>query len=114
MSQSSISQGLSLGEKAPQARFTSHAAHFVPSIRPFTSPKTTRQTLDGKVREFNPRYTEAGGALPGLFRNLHSDIYGNREFVGHLRNRGKFFDHEGKRERDLILIEPSERTHYEL
>ncbi len=61
--------------------------------------------LDAKVREFNPRYAEAEGALPGKFRHLHTDIYGNREFVEHLRNRGKFFDHEEKRERDLILID---------
>jgi type I restriction enzyme R subunit len=59
--------------------------------------------LDAKVREFNPRYAEAEGALLGQFRHLHTDIYGNREFVEHLRNRGKFFDHEEKRERDLIL-----------
>ncbi len=58
--------------------------------------------LDAKVREFNPRYAEAEGALLGRFRHLHTDIYGNREFVEHLRNRGKFFDHEEKRERDLI------------
>jgi type I restriction enzyme R subunit len=57
------------------------------------------------VREFNPRYAEAGGALLGQFRHLHNDIYGNREFVEHLRNRGKFFDNEEKRERDLILID---------
>ena len=49
--------------------------------------------LDAKVREFNPRYAEAEGALLGAFRHLHTDIYGNREFVEHLRNRGKFFDH---------------------
>ena len=61
--------------------------------------------LDTKVREFNPRYAEADGALLGQFRHLHTDIYGNREFVEHLRNRGKFFDHEEKRERDLILID---------
>ena len=61
--------------------------------------------LDAKVREFNPRYAEAEGALLGQIRHLHSDIYGNREFVEHLRNRGKFFDHEDKRERDLILID---------
>jgi type I restriction enzyme, R subunit len=61
--------------------------------------------LDVKVREFNPRYAEAGGALRGQFRHLHSDIYGNREFVEHLRNRGKSPDHEEKRERDLILID---------
>ncbi len=61
--------------------------------------------LDAKVREFNPRYVEAEGALLGHFRHLHPDIYGNREFVEYLRNRGKFFDHEDKRERDLILID---------
>ena len=61
--------------------------------------------LDAKVRDFNPRYAEAEGALLGKFSHLHTDIYGNREFVEHLRNRGKFFDHEEKRERDLILID---------
>jgi len=61
--------------------------------------------LDARVREFNPRYAEGPGALLGLFRHIHTDIYGNREFVEHLRNRGKFFDHEEKRERDLILID---------
>ena len=60
--------------------------------------------LDAKLREFNPRYAEAEGALLGQFRHLHTDIYGNRDFVEHLRNRGKYFDHEEKRERDLILI----------
>ncbi|HEX04310.1 MAG TPA: HsdR family type I site-specific deoxyribonuclease, partial [Bacteroidetes bacterium] len=61
--------------------------------------------LDTKVRAFNPHYTETEGALLGKFRHFHPDIYGNREFVDHLRNRGKFFDHEEKRERDLILID---------
>lgn len=61
--------------------------------------------LDTKVREFNPRYAEAEGALLGQFRHLHTDIYGNREFVEFLRNRGKYLDHEEKRERDLILID---------
>ncbi|MCF8383959.1 MAG: HsdR family type I site-specific deoxyribonuclease [Chlorobium sp.] len=72
--------------------------------------------LDAKVREFNPRYSEAEGALLGQFRHFHADIYGNREFVEHLRNRGKFFDHEEKRERDLILIDYDnpERNVYEV
>ena len=61
--------------------------------------------LDAKVREFNARYAEAEGALLGRFRHLHTNIHGNREFVEHLRNRGKFFDHEENRERDLILID---------
>ncbi|MGB6220698.1 type I restriction endonuclease subunit R [Haloferula sp.] len=66
--------------------------------------------LDTKVREFNSRYAEAEGALLGAFRHLHTDIYGNREFVDHLCNRGKFFDHEEKRERDLILIDYDDPT----
>ena len=33
--------------------------------------------LDAKVREFNPRYAEAEGALLGAFRHIHSDIRGN-------------------------------------
>jgi len=61
--------------------------------------------LDAKIREFNPVYSDAKGALPGSFKHLHTDIYGNREFVDYLRNRGKFFDHEENRERDLILID---------
>lgn len=66
--------------------------------------------LDAKVREFNPRYAEAEGALLGQFRHLHANIYGNREFALHLRNRGKFFDHEERRERDLILIDYGDIT----
>ena len=66
--------------------------------------------LDAKVREFNPRYTEAEDTLLGRFRQLHTDIYGNREFVEHLRNRGKFLDHEESRERDLILIDYNDPT----
>lgn len=61
--------------------------------------------LDAKVRDFNPRYADGPGALLGRFRLFHPDIYGNRDFVEHLRNRGKFFDHEEDRERDLILID---------
>jgi len=50
--------------------------------------------LDAKVREFNPCYAESNGALLRKFRYFHTDIYGNREFVEHLCNRGKFFDHQ--------------------
>ncbi|WPL18378.1 Type-1 restriction enzyme R protein [Thiorhodovibrio winogradskyi] len=72
--------------------------------------------LAAKVREFNSRYIEAGGALLGQFRHLRADIHGNREFVEYLRNRGKFFDVDAKRERDLILIdyEHPERNVYEV
>ncbi len=61
--------------------------------------------LDAKVREFNPCYNEAKGALLGKFRHLHTDIYGNREFVEHLRNRGKCFEVDANRKLDLILID---------
>lgn len=61
--------------------------------------------LDAKVREFNPLYAEAEGALLGQFRHLHADIYGNREFVDHLRNQGKYFDQDENRELDLVLID---------
>ena len=61
--------------------------------------------LDAKVREFNPRYAEAGGALLRQFRYFHTDIYGNQKFVEYLRNRGTYSDHKERRERDLILID---------
>ncbi|MEB3168179.1 MAG: HsdR family type I site-specific deoxyribonuclease [Synechococcaceae cyanobacterium] len=61
--------------------------------------------LDAKLREFNPRYGEAAGALLGQLRHLPASIHGNRDFLELLRNRGKFFDHAEKRERDLILID---------
>ena len=61
--------------------------------------------LDAKLREFNPRYADAEGALLGQLCHLPASIQGNREFLELLRNRGKFFDHEEKRERDLILID---------
>ena len=67
------------------------------------------------VREFKWRYAEAEGALLGLFPpSLFSFGGTGREFVEHLRNRGKIFDHEEKRERDLILIESTERNYHGL
>ena len=72
--------------------------------------------LDAKVRKFNPRYTETKGDLISRFGNFRTNIYGNREFVDYLRNRGKFFDQEENRERDLILIDYDnpERNVYEV
>ena len=67
-----------------------------------------------KAKEFNPRYMEAEGALLGQFRHIHSDIYGNREFVNLLRNKGKYYCAEEKRELDLVLIdydEPSKNVY---
>lgn len=58
-----------------------------------------------KVREFNPRYTEAAGALAGQLQRLQANIFGNREFLDYLRNKGKFFCAEENRELDLILID---------
>ena len=66
--------------------------------------------LYAKVREFNPLYAEQQGALLNQFHHLHTNIYGNREFVDYLRNRGKFFDQEENRERDLILIDYDDPT----
>ena len=66
--------------------------------------------LDAKVREFNSLYAEQQGALLNQFHHLHTNIYGNREFVDYLRNRGKFFDQEENRERDLILIDYDDPT----
>ena len=43
------------------------------------------------------------------FRHLHIVIYGARDFVDHVRNRAKFFDHEENRERDVIMIDYEDR-----
>jgi len=58
-----------------------------------------------KVRKFNPKYTETQGALAGRLRHLQANIFGNREFLGYLRNTGKFFCKEENRELDLNLID---------
>lgn len=77
---------------------------FDPDVPPKDRAKDA-SLLDSKIRQFNPRYSDAAGALLGKFRHLHADIFGNREFVDHLRNRGKYLDQEENRERDLILID---------
>lgn len=61
--------------------------------------------LHAKVREFNPEYKEAEGALVGELQRLHSDIYGNREFLNYLRNERTFFSSRNDRELDLVLID---------
>jgi len=58
-----------------------------------------------KVREFNPKYSETEGSLTGRLRRLQANIFGNREFLGFLRNQGKFFCAEENRELDLRLID---------
>jgi len=62
-----------------------------------------------KVREFNPRYADAEGVLLGQFRHLPTYIYANREFIEHLRNRGKCFDHRAD-----VHCRRSKRTRYAL
>jgi type I restriction enzyme R subunit len=58
-----------------------------------------------KVCQFNPNYKEAEGALVGDLRRLKADIYGNRDFLTCLRNQGKFYSAEDKRELDLTVID---------
>jgi type I restriction enzyme, R subunit len=70
-----------------------------------------------QVRAFNPNYTETSGALAAQLSSFKADIYGNRDFLAHLRNEGKFFYAEENRELDLKLIEyddliaPPEKRH---
>ena len=63
--------------------------------------------LDVKVREFNPRYAEAEGALLGKFppplgsygatgRHLHSDIYGNPPSPNGYVATGREFQDKGE------------------
>jgi type I restriction enzyme R subunit len=61
--------------------------------------------LHAQVRAFNPKYKEAEGALVGEFKRLNASIAGNRDFLNHLRNQGKFFCAEENRELDLTLID---------
>ena len=68
------------------------------------------QLLEAKVREFNPEYNEPVGALLSQFQLIHANIYGNQEFVAHLRNHGKYYDVGDKRERDLVLIDYDDPT----
>ena len=67
---------------------------FDPDVPPKDRAKGTSlffdALLDTKIRQFNPRYGDAEGAILGKFRHLHTDIYGNRELVEHLNNRGRF------------------------
>lgn len=82
---------------------------FVSNGKPQERARTASLYFDdllyAKVREFNPQYTEAEGALIGDFRRLRPTIYGNRDFLSYLRNSGKFFCVSEKRELDLHLID---------
>ncbi|MDA8238739.1 MAG: HsdR family type I site-specific deoxyribonuclease [Nitrospiraceae bacterium] len=61
--------------------------------------------LHAKIREFNPKYKEAEGALIGEWQRLRADIAGNRDFLAYLRNQGKFFCSDESRELDLQVID---------
>lgn len=61
--------------------------------------------LYAQVRRFNPKYKDAEGALAGELRRLPADLRGNRDFLGWLRNAGKYHSAEEKRELDLTLID---------
>lgn len=61
--------------------------------------------LHSQVRSFNPKYKGAEGALIGEFQRLNINISGNRDFLAYLRNQGKFYCNEDKRELDLTLID---------
>lgn len=88
----------------------------IPEERARTASPYFGDLLHAKVREFNPKYKEAEGALVGEFQRLNASIAGNREFLDHLRNQGKFFCVEENRELDLVLIDYSnpERNVYEV
>jgi len=61
--------------------------------------------LSKKVKEFNPLYAEAPGALVGQSHCLQANIHGNCEFLAYLRNQGKFFHAVENRELDLTLVD---------
>jgi type I restriction enzyme R subunit len=63
-----------------------------------------------QVRVFNPKYKEAEGALVGELQRLKADIYGNRDFLTYLRNQGKFYSAEERRELDLIVVDYGDLT----
>jgi len=92
------------------------AAASTPEGRARTATPYFGDLLEAKVREFNPKYPEAAGALVGRLMRLTADIAGNRDFLTYLRNQGKFFEPGENRELDLVLIdyadlerEPAER-----
>lgn len=69
-----------------------------------------------KVREFNPRYNEAAGALIGDLHRLQTNVYGNRDFLNYLRNHATFFVPDENRELNLVLIDyyHPDRNNYEV
>src|SRR5438445_10523954 len=60
--------------------------------------------LHAQVRAFNPKYKEAEGALVGECQRLNASIAGNRDFLNHLGNQGKFVGGEENEAPDLTQI----------
>jgi type I restriction enzyme, R subunit len=77
----------------------------IPEERPRHASLFFGDLLHAQVRAFNPKYKEAEGALVGQLQRLHSDIYGNRDFLSYLRNQRTFFSADDNRELDLMLID---------
>ena len=65
-------------EAERRRRFDPEAAH---TERALGNSLFFEGILETKIREFNPRYAEAEGALLGTFGRLNTNIHGNREFV---------------------------------
>lgn len=85
-------RGFKLDDGAPVERATNASLYF-------------DDLLFQKAKEFNPGYVDAEGALVGQFRRVQADIFGNREFLGYLRNSGKYVAAGENRELDLRLID---------
>jgi type I restriction enzyme R subunit len=76
-----------------------------PEERARTAAPFFGDVLHSQVCVFNPKYKEAEGALVGDLERLTADIYGNRDFLKYLRNQGKFYSAEDRRELDLIVVD---------
>lgn len=63
-----------------------------------------------QVKTFNPHYSDSPGILIAQLSSFKADIYGNREFLAHLRNQGKYLYAAENRELDLQLIDYSDLT----
>ena len=64
-----------------------------------------KELLYRKVREFNPNYGESQEVLLKQLDSLSTDIYGNKDFLVYLQNKGKYFYAAENRELDLKLID---------
>ena len=94
-----------------EARRGFTAAGISPAERAAKASLYFDDLLYAKVREFNPKYNEAEGALVGRLHHIQASIFGNREFLGYLRNSSTFFHAEENRELDLKLIDYDDISH---